>query len=593
MSRKAVSRRDPARRARAVKRWVASILVLPALFVFGIVNASSAAAQWRTNAAASMRFQSGTLARPVGVTVPGSAWFFVSVSWSPGAGTVTPAGYYVTRTSGTTTTAACDSSPTTLLSGTSCSDSWVPSGTYTYVVTAVYRTWTSASLPSAKVSVRGLFGLDFVQQPSTVDATGGTTVSVQLVDDAGASAKAEGVPVTLQLTADAAGATQAVDPRVSTARAAGALVANGFPADVGADTPEVLATVETDARGIARFEDVPVDASPGDYVLTATSPGLEPAISDEFTVVTPAEPSGGTGSADPNTYAVLAAHDITSTGTTSATGNVGAAGSVTGLEAASVHGDLTLGDAARGALDAFAKDFAVQAARTPDAELPAALRDATLAPGVRHAAGTLDVSGTLTLDAAGDPDASFVIQAAALKTAAGTAVRLANGARARNVTWVVAGEVEVGADCSLAGRLIAGGAIGIQEGTTLFGQAWSQGSVALARTKISAFDDAETIIVVPENPTTEPTPEPTASTEPGADVQPPTQASAAPTAVASPEPTAAQEPEKVDQPAPKKSEPSEPATPPEPPVPATAPEPARTPDPEPPKPVETEEPADG
>ena len=50
MPRNAISRRDPARRARALKRWVASILVLPALFVFGIVNASSAAAQWRQRA---------------------------------------------------------------------------------------------------------------------------------------------------------------------------------------------------------------------------------------------------------------------------------------------------------------------------------------------------------------------------------------------------------------------------------------------------------------------------------------------------------------------------------------------------------------
>lgn len=590
MPRNAVSRRDPARRARALKRWVASVLVLPALFVFGIVNASSAAAQWRTNVLASMTLKSGTLARPVGVTVPGSAWFSVSVSWTPGVGTVTPSGYYVTRTSGTTTSAACGSSPTSLLTGKTCTDSWVPSGTYTYVVTAVYRTWTSASLPSGKVSVRGLFGLDFVQQPATVDTTGAMdkTVSVQLLDDKGSSATVSGVPVTITIDESTVTTTQGLDGTASPSRAVGALVMDETVADSSTGTSEVLATAKTDARGIATFEDLSVDAEPGEYVLTAEGPGLEAATSDEFTVAAATQPSPEAGSTDPGTYSVLAGSDVTSTGSTSASGDVGAKGSVKGLDAGSVSGAISAGDAATGALDAFVKDLATESGRAPDAELAATLEDATLKPGVHRTGGTLALSGTLTLDAAGDPDATFVVQATDLHAAAGTTVRLANGTRAAKVTWVVSDTVRLGAGSSFAGRIMAGGSVVLDDGSTVFGQALALGSVTLAGASMRDLGDAP-VVVDPGTPTAEPQVDPSPSAEPTASVEPTasTSPSPAPTETVTPEPE-----QKVDEEGSKKSAPS-PSAPPEPPVPAAAPEPARTPDPEPPKPVETAEPTDG
>ena len=79
----------------------------------------------------------------------------VAVSWSavtdPGSGNF---GYYVTRTpypSGTTVN-VCGSSSTSLLSGTSCNDTSVPSGNYTYSVTVVYNSWTK-SASSSEVTV--------------------------------------------------------------------------------------------------------------------------------------------------------------------------------------------------------------------------------------------------------------------------------------------------------------------------------------------------------------------------------------------------------------------------------------------------------
>jgi hypothetical protein len=600
MPRNAISRRDPARRARALKRWVASILVLPAILVFGIVNASSAAAQWRTNAVASVTVKSGTLASPVGVSVPGSAWFSVPVSWSPGTGTVVPDGYFVTRTSGSTTTAACGSSPSSLMRATSCTDSWLPTGTYTYVVTAAYRSWTSASPPSSKVSVRGLFGFDFVDQPATVDTNGamGTTVAIQLLDDSGSSAKVAGVPVTVGLEANSAdNTTQDVGGTGSLAPVAAALVMDGLAADSGGGSAEVLATTETDARGIATFEALSVDAAPGDYVLTAASPGLETATSEPFTVQADSDPSPTPsatpslpGSRDTSTYSVLALRDVTSTGTTTVSGDVGAGGTVSGLDTGSIKGELRVGDVTAGALDALADDIARQAAKDPGKELADPLVDATLTRGIHRRSGTLDLSGSLTLDAAGNPDATFVIQAQDLKAAAGTTVRLANGAKASHVTWVVSGDVNVGAGSSLSGTVLARGSIVVDKGTTLFGQALSQASVTLTGATIANFADAP-IFIDPGTPTDEPQVDPTPISEPTASVGPSAEASSSPSPTPTGPVTAPAPEEKTEQAVEKKSQPG-PSTPPEPPVPAATPDPAKTTEAPAPEQTQAAEPTD-
>ena len=100
----------------------------------------------------------GTLGSPTGVTgssVPGSGG--VTVDWTAGS---TPSGgpvdgYYVERYLGATPSPACNSAPGGLQPATplSCVDSGVADGTYTYVVTAVFRSWTAVSAASAPVIV--------------------------------------------------------------------------------------------------------------------------------------------------------------------------------------------------------------------------------------------------------------------------------------------------------------------------------------------------------------------------------------------------------------------------------------------------------
>ncbi len=102
------------------------------------------------------------------------------VSWTgvtdPGAGTF---GYYVQRFAGSTPSNACGSSAASLLpaSPTTCDDTSVPDGTYTYKVTAVYNSWHSTSAPSSSVTV--LFdntppNAPVITSPQTSGANSGT-----------------------------------------------------------------------------------------------------------------------------------------------------------------------------------------------------------------------------------------------------------------------------------------------------------------------------------------------------------------------------------------------------------------------------------
>ena len=70
---------------------------------------------------------------------------------APAGGTLN--GYYVERFAGSTPSAACATSPSSLTSATACNDTGVADGTYTYKVTAVFRSWTAQSAASNSVTV--------------------------------------------------------------------------------------------------------------------------------------------------------------------------------------------------------------------------------------------------------------------------------------------------------------------------------------------------------------------------------------------------------------------------------------------------------
>ena len=136
------------------RRLITILAVVGALAVGGAAWAYFTTSGSGTGAAAT-----GTLNPPTSVNAGPASGITVPVTWTAsatGGGAVAPQGYYVTRTPSPSGTSVdvCGSSPSSLLPATptSCNDTTVPNGSYTYTVTAVYHSW-SASGTSGSVSV--------------------------------------------------------------------------------------------------------------------------------------------------------------------------------------------------------------------------------------------------------------------------------------------------------------------------------------------------------------------------------------------------------------------------------------------------------
>jgi hypothetical protein len=98
------------------------------------------------------------------------------------------------------------------------------------------------------------------------------------------------------------------------------------------------------------------------------------------------------------------------------------------------------------------------------------------------AAGTFGITGTLTLDAQGDPNAVFIFKAASnLITASASSVNLVNGAQSCNVFWQVGSSATLGTNSTLRGNVMALASITVTTGVTVDGR-------TLARTAAVTLD---------------------------------------------------------------------------------------------------------
>lgn len=243
-------------RASLAGRLGAAAVALIGPLVGLVVLASPALAFWSSAGSGIGSAPTGTLARPTGVTVPVSSSSSVPVTWTASTGSPVPTGYYVTRTGGTTV-AACGSSATSLVVGPSCTDSAVPDGTYSYVVTAVYRSWTAASTSSGSITVLTATKVIFTGQPSNTVAGISITPAVAVTVES-----AVGVPVPT----------------------AGISVTTAIGANPGAGTLSGTASALTNSSGVATFPGLSINKAGVGYTLTAASSGLTPATSTPFTV---------------------------------------------------------------------------------------------------------------------------------------------------------------------------------------------------------------------------------------------------------------------------------------------------------------------
>src|ERR1700722_2353335 len=190
-------------------------------------------------------------------------------------------------------------------------------------------------------------------------------------------------------------------------------------------------------------------------------------------------------------FAVLAGSTITNTGATTINGDLGLnpGTSVTGFPPGTVNGTVhTAGSVAPQAENDLGTDYNDAAAETVTATIPTELGGTTETPGgYNSAAGTFGITGTLTLDAQGNPDAVFIFQAAStLITASASNVVLINGAQASNVFWVVGSSATLGTNSTLPGNILALTSITVTSGTTIDGRALARnGAVTLDTNQIT------------------------------------------------------------------------------------------------------------
>ena len=221
-----------------------------------------------------------------------------------------------------------------------------------------------------------------------------------------------------------------------------------------------------------------------------------------------------------SSFAVLAGTGITNTGPTTLTGTAGNDVGVSPGSAFTGQASVTMVGGAVHLADAVALQaqndlvtaYNDAAGRTPVTIIPTELGGTTLIPGVYAAqSGTFQITGTLTLDAQGDPNAPFIfLTDSTLVTASNSSVSLLNGARFCRVFWKVGSSATLGTNSHFVGHIFALTSIAAQTGATVEGQLLARnGEVTL---------DTNTITNGPCATVTTSTPTPTPTTESGGEL---------------------------------------------------------------------------
>jgi hypothetical protein len=197
-----------------------------------------------------------------------------------------------------------------------------------------------------------------------------------------------------------------------------------------------------------------------------------------------------------DTFGVLAGSTVTSSGPTVVLGNLGVSPgtAITGFTGIAPGGPGLVSGSIHSA-DGFAGTAQTQLTTAYNAAAGAAssatvagdLGGLTFFPGVYTSSSTLGITGTVTLNALGNPNAQFIFQVgSALTTAVGSNVSLINGAQPSNVFWQIGSSATLGTTSSFSGNILAFTSISLGTGAVLQGRALARnGAVTLLSNTIN------------------------------------------------------------------------------------------------------------
>jgi hypothetical protein len=194
-------------------------------------------------------------------------------------------------------------------------------------------------------------------------------------------------------------------------------------------------------------------------------------------------------------FVVLGGATVTNTGPSVLNGDLGVAPGTAlvgfGLPAV-VNGATHASDAVARQAQAdltTAYDVAAGQAVPPANDLTGTdLGNRTLTAGAYRFTSSAQLTGALTLDAQGDPNAQFVFNvASSLTTASASSVVLINGASACNVFWRIGSSATLGTTTAFRGSLMALTSISLNNGATVVGRMLARnGQVSLINNVLSA-----------------------------------------------------------------------------------------------------------